>query len=197
MKIAHTLLVLLATATLAHGQGQFVFNNRIGAEVNARFVLPSDATGTSSIGTPDYYVQLFGGPIGTPESQLLPLDPSSTTFRGAAGTTTAGYVVGVTPTVPGVPVGGNASVLLRLVSLNGYSCDFGPYTVNGLGGGTTTPPNLQLGTSPLFCVPEPSSYLLGAAGMAALAARGSLRGGRQPRALSGQDRFDHLTRNVG
>lgn len=146
-------LAALMVSIAAYGQGQFVFNNRIGTEVNARFVSSSDATGTSSIGSPDYTVSLLGGPVG---GSLVALDPASTTFRGAAGTTTAGYVTSVTPTVPGVAIGGNASVLVRVLGPGGLSQDFGPYTVNGLGGGTATPPNLQLGTSPLVInqVPE-------------------------------------------
>lgn len=54
-------LAALMVSIAAYGQGQFVFNNRIGTEVNARFVSSSDATGTSSIGSPDYTVSLLGG----------------------------------------------------------------------------------------------------------------------------------------
>jgi len=164
-------LAALMVSIAAYGQGQFVFNNRIGTEVNARFIGPSDpATGTSSsVGSPDFTVQLFGGPVGAAPSALVPLDPAGTTFRGAAGTTTAGYVVGVTPTVPGVAIGGNASILVKVLGPGG-SQDFGPFTVNGLGGGTATPPNLALGTSPLTVnlVPEPATLALGALGVGAL-----------------------------
>jgi MYXO-CTERM domain-containing protein len=167
-------LAALMVSIAAYGQGQFVFNNRIGTEVNARFIGATDpATGTSSsIGSPDYTVQLLGGPVGTPAAQLVPLDPAGTTFRGAAGTTTAGFVVGVTPTVPGVAIGGNASVLVRVLGPGGAKQDFGPFTVNGLGGGTATPPNLALGTSPLTVnlVPEPATLALGAIGLGALLA---------------------------
>jgi hypothetical protein len=163
-------LAALTVSVAAYGQGQFVFNNRIGTEVNARFVMAGDPAGQSTIGSPDWTVQLLGGPVGTAEAQLVPLDPASTTFRGAAGTTTAGYVVGVTPAVPGVAVGGNASVLVRLQGPAGFSQDFGPFTVNGLGGGTTTPPNLQLGTSPLNVVPEPTTLVLAALGLGGLLA---------------------------
>ena len=165
-------LAALMVSVAAYGQGQFVFNNRIGTEVNARFILPSDPpTGaSSSVGSPDYTVSLLGGAVGAPVGSLVALDPASTGFRGAAGTTTAGYVTSVTPTVPGVAIGGNASVLLRVMGPGGFSQDFGPYTVNSLGGGTATPPNLQLGTSPLVLVPEPTTLALGALGLGALLA---------------------------
>jgi len=165
-------LAALMVSIAAYGQGQFVFNNRIGTEVNARFVGPSDPANSSTIGSPDYTVQLLGGPVGTAVGSLVPLDPAGTTFRGAAGTTTAGYVVGVTPTVPGVAIGGNASVLVRVTGPGGAHQDFGPFTVNGLGGGTATPPNLQLGTTPLTVnlVPEPATLALGAIGLGALLA---------------------------
>jgi hypothetical protein len=162
-------MAALMVSVAAYGQGQFVFNNRIGTEVNARFVLPGETT-TSSVGGEGWSVQLLGGPEGTAVGQLVALDPSSTTFRGAAGTTTAGYVVGVTPAVPGVAIGGNASVLLRVVGPGGIAQDFGPFTVSGLGGGTTTPPNLQLGTNPLTVVPEPTTLVLAALGLGGLLA---------------------------
>lgn len=163
-------LAALMVSVAAYGQGQFVFNNRIGTEVNARFVLASDAAGQSSVGSPDYTVQLLGGPAGTAVGSLVPLDPSSTTMRGAAGTATAGYVVGVTPSVPGVAIGGNASVVVRVNGPAGFTQDFGPYTVNGLGGGTATPPNLPMGTSPLVLVPEPTTLALAALGLGGLLA---------------------------
>lgn len=164
-------LAALMVSIAAYGQGQFVFNNRIGTEVQARFVTSNDpATGaSSSIGTPDWSVQLLGGPVG---GTLVALDPSSTTFRGAPGSAAAGYVTSVTPVVPGVATGGTASVLVKVLGPNGVSQNFGPYTTQPLGGGTTTPPNLQLGTSPLVVntavIPEPTTLALGALGLGAL-----------------------------
>jgi hypothetical protein len=163
-------LAALMVSVAAYGQGQFVFNNRIGTEVNARFVGAGDPAGTSSIGSPDWTVQLLGGPAGTPVGQLVPLDPASTGFRGPAGANTAGYVVGVTPAVPGVAAGSTATVLLRLQGPGGFSQDFGPYTTAALGGGTATPPNLALGTTPLTVVPEPTTLVLAALGLGGLLA---------------------------
>jgi len=162
---AAALMVSLA----AYGQGQVSINNRIGTEVNARVVLSTDAAGTSSVGSPDWTVSFVGGPVG---GALVPLDPAGSTFRGAAGTAAAGYFVGQTPTVPGVAAGGNAQISLIVNGPNGVSQTFGPFTANGLGGGTVTPPNLALGTSPLTvnAVPEPTTLALGAIGVGALLA---------------------------
>jgi hypothetical protein len=148
------LLTFVTFTASGFGQGQFYLNNRIGTEVNARFYLyPREAiTGESSIGFPDWSIQLLGGVVG---AGLVPLMPATTTFSGPAGTPSAGYVEGVTVSVPGVTVGGTAHVVLRVLGPGGVSLDFGPFTVSGLGGGTTPPPNLPIGTSPFFILPEP------------------------------------------
>lgn len=171
MKRPGLMLALLLISNAAHGQGQFVFNNRIGTEVNARFVLPTDALGTSSVGSPDWLVELLGGPAGNPLTEVVALSPQHTSFRGPPGSTLAGYVVGVTPVVPGVAPGSNAIVLVRVLGPGGLQCDVGPYIVT-LGGGTIIPPNLQLGNSTLppggICIPEPSPIVLVLTAMAGL-----------------------------
>src|SRR5262249_19185771 len=153
----------LFASVAAVGQGQFVFNNRVPPAINARFILnitdPSDGS-RSSIGT-DYMIELF---FREPVTQaLLPLDPPSTAFRGPAGSSEAGYVVPTTETVPGVPPGAIASITIRLLGPSPFDCqqDYGPWTVT-LGGGTITPPNLPLGTTPLvsYLCPEPSLAVL-------------------------------------
>src|SRR4051794_38080866 len=119
--------LIIGTAALlvglaAYGQGTVTINNRIGTEVTARFMLATDAAGTSSVGSPGYTVNFLGGPVG---GTLVPLTPSSSTMRGAAGTASAGYFTGVTATVPGVPPGGTASVRVDLVGPNGTT-SYGP-----------------------------------------------------------------------
>jgi MYXO-CTERM domain-containing protein len=160
--------LMVSLAAYGQGLGQVSINNRIGTEVNARIVLASDAAGTSSVGTPDWTVSFLGGPVGTATSALQPLDPAGSAFRGAAGSSAAGYFTGQTPTIPGTTPGGSGLVLLRVSGPGGVTADFGPYTVNNLGGGTITPPNLALGTSPLTIVPEPTTLALGALGLGAL-----------------------------
>jgi hypothetical protein len=162
-------LAALVVSISAYGQGQFVFNNRIGTEVTARVILSTDPQdgSSSSVGSPDWTVQLFGGPAGTATSALVPLDPATVQFRGAPGSNAAGYTAtGISPIVPNVAPGAAASILVRVLGPGGISQDFGPYNVT-LGGGTLIPPNLQLGTSPLV-VPEPTTLALGALGIGAL-----------------------------
>jgi hypothetical protein len=167
-------LILAAAAMLvsiaAYGQGQVVINNRVLPDVNARLILggtdPADGS-ASSIGT-DYSINLFGGPTGTPFASLQPLSPASTTLRGAAGSTAAGYFTGVTATVPNVDAGGKADIWLQVVAPGGNKVNLGPFTAT-LGGGTVVPPNLALGASPLaVTIPEPATLALGALGLGAL-----------------------------
>ncbi len=166
-------LIIAAAALMvsiaAYGQGQFVFNNRVLPDINARFISNGDpAAGTSSsIGT-DFQVQLFNSVNGV----LTAIDPATTTFRGAAGSAAAGYVTPTTETVAGVAPGANASIVLKVTGPNADPTQqFGPYTVS-LGGGTITPPNLPLGASPLVVnlIPEPSTLALGFLGLGALLA---------------------------
>jgi MYXO-CTERM domain-containing protein len=172
-------LIIAAAALMvsiaAYGQGQVVINNRLTPPYPDRFVLSTDAAGTSSVDT-SYTVNMLGGPAGAAVSALVPLDPASTTMRGAAGTAGAGYLVQPptgTYTVPGVAGGGNAEIVLRVTGgvLGTGTQDFGPFTVNGLGGGTITPPNLAFnGAMVINAVPEPTTLALGALGLGALLA---------------------------
>lgn len=163
MKTPALVTAMLMALSSANGQGIFIFNNRVGPDVNARFVLSTDAPGTSSVGE-GFQVQLFGGPEGTPVQQLVPLEPS-TAFRGAAGTTGAGYVWGVTPVVPGVFPPFRATILVRV--FDSPSWETAHYRFEGIYNtdvvvGLPPPLLLQLGTSPLvlFPIPEHSPLML-------------------------------------
>lgn len=158
----------LMVSIAAYGQGQFNFNNRLAPDINARFITSNDpANGSSSsIGSPDWSVKLLAGAAGQTLNEV-----GSTTFRGAAGSSAAGYVTAIAPTVAGVAPGASADVLVRVLGPGGVSQDFPKYTLT-LGGGTATPPNLPLGTSPLVVntavIPEPTTLALGALGLGAL-----------------------------
>jgi hypothetical protein len=175
MKKLITGMAALMVALAAHGQGTVNINNRVTGTTVARFVLDTDAANTSSIGTPDWSVQFFGGPAGTAVGSLVPLTPAGSTFRGAAGSTSAGFFNGVDATVPGVAPGANADVLVKVLGPAGFSQDFGPFPALGLGGTNPTggppltPPQLAMGNANLTVViPEPATLALGALGLGAV-----------------------------
>lgn len=174
-KLTIALAALLMTAA-AYGQGTVTINNLLNSN---RFYLSGtdavDASGkptASSIGT-QFTINLLGGPAGGPASGLVPLVPSTTTFRGAAGTAAAGYITPTTATVPNVAPGGNADIVIRLMGpgLAATGQDF-KFTANGLGGDNPngppfTPPNLSFGTGAIavVAVPEPATLALGVIGL--------------------------------
>jgi hypothetical protein len=164
---------------LTLGQGTLFFSNRIGTEVNARFILCTDPPGTSSIGGQDWSVLFFGGPTDIPTALLQPLDPAGSAFKGVAGTIGAGYFF-AEASVSGVPPGGDAKVVLRLQGPNGFSQDYGPFMVMRLGSsGGVAPANVPLGTTAfVICIPEPSlaTFLVG--GLGTVAWRIRFRSGR-------------------
>lgn len=149
----------------AYGQGQFVFNNRVPPDVNAKIQL---ADGTGLAGTA-YTVQLLGGAAGSPVAQLTAL--GTTDFRTGAA---AGYVNPLTVTVPGVAGGKNADILLNVfqgVGTAGANLgSFGPFTVQ-VQEAPATPLTLPMGTTALTVnVPEPTTLALGVIGLGALLA---------------------------
>lgn len=123
--------LLFVSAIGARAQGQIVFNNRVTNAVIAAVydVEPGAATvikqGNTAAGTPagtqeytgaplsgnSYTAQLFGGPTNSTIDQLVALSPS-TTFRSAEG---AGFIIAPPHalTVPGVPEGQPAKILMR------------------------------------------------------------------------------------
>jgi hypothetical protein len=54
----------LMVSVAAYGQGQFVFNNRLLPTVEAKFVLPTDTGGTSSLAGDEFSVKVLAGPQG-------------------------------------------------------------------------------------------------------------------------------------
>ena len=172
MKVVAVLCVAMLLASVAaRGQGYFVFNNRAGSEIDARFVLATDPPGTSAVGSEDFQVELLAGPQGAPLTELAPTIPSRITFRAPAGSVAAGYVNTMTPEVPSLHFGSLATILVR--AFDGPSWDQATYRFQGrydmvLGHWNATP-YLNLGTSPLVLepVPEPTSMLLVGLGLSA------------------------------
>jgi hypothetical protein len=88
------------------GQGTFLFTTRVPGVVDFKVL---DCSGP--LEGPGCTAQLYGGPIGTPSNQLLPLVPQ-TTFRTGAG---AGWVIPAgAVTVPGVPGGQTVAIQMRV-----------------------------------------------------------------------------------
>jgi hypothetical protein len=142
------------------GQGLLVINNRVGEDVNAPIILEAGG-GLTPLSSPDFSVSFFGGPVGIPQRQLVPLDPPRSNF-GPAGSSDAGYFEGVTATVPGVLPGQRADIWIYVnFGGSGFHYDIGPYSIN-TGDGLTPPPIVPLGTAPiLIYLPEPSVASLG------------------------------------
>lgn len=158
----------LMVSIAAYGQGQFVFNNRVPPDIDAKINLSTDTGTTSSLAGTGYTVQLLGGPSGTAVASLTAF--ATTDFRSGAA---AGYVNAITPSVPGVADGKNADILLRVFQggVGGTKLgDLGPFTVT-VHEAPTPPGNLPMGTTPLvITVPEPTTLALGVIGLGALLA---------------------------
>lgn len=163
------------------GQGTIHFNNRVPGLVDARVLMP-DGSGAGAGVT----AQLYGGPEGTPINLLQPLLPT-TTFRTSSAAA-MGYVKPVDVTLPGVPPGGRATVVM-IAYFTGlpqpacFSLYSNPITIT-LGGGILPPANL-IGLQPLIpaiggggggasqgtlslCVPEPGTVSLCLLGLLAI-----------------------------
>jgi len=170
MKKLMIAVAALMVSIAAYGQGQFVFNNRVPPDINARFQLGSEAgSTTSSLAGNAYTVQLLGGKTGSPVASLVPL--GTTDFRTGAA---AGYVNPLTVTVPGVAGGASADILLNVfqgtATTGTPAATFGPFPVV-VQEAPNTPNNLALGTTALLVtVPEPATLALGAIGIGALLA---------------------------
>jgi len=156
-----SLLALVGTFDTASGQGLVNFNNRVVGVVDARVTFcPFEETGAG------WSAQLFGGPQGTPLSQLTALFPTTTFRTSSAGA--FGYVNPVTVTVPGVLPGQRATLVMRVFPPGESSAT--PIYFDGnvitvpLGGDILPPTNLvgmqAFFTGPLGC-PEPSTLILG------------------------------------
>jgi len=158
-------LAALMVSLAAYGQGQFVFNNRVPPDINAKFGLSTGVTPGSDATV--YTVQLLGGPSGSAQSTWTEI--GTTTFRTG---NAAGYVNPITVTVPGA----TTSADFKLSVFTGTST-----TGTALGTLATVfttpvaiapnpPPNAPLGTAAITfsAVPEPTTLALGLIGVGSL-----------------------------
>jgi len=169
MKKLMIAVAALMVSIAAYGQGQFVFNNRVPPDIDAKIKLATDPGTTSTIAGNAYTVQLLGGKTGSPVASLAPL--GTTDFRTG---NAAGYVNPLTVTVPGVAGGSSADILLKVfqgtATTGTPAATFGPFPVV-VQEAPNTPNNLALGTTALLVtVPEPATLALGAIGLGALLA---------------------------
>src|SRR5687767_5292513 len=130
MKVVAVFLAAILASVSAVAQGLVSINNRVRPEVDAPFEIICGTNEPVRLTGLGWKVQLFGGPAESPVEGFNPLEPSSTTFRTGIA---AGYVNGVTATVPNVRKGRNADILVRLLGPNGFTKDFGPFPVFDLG----------------------------------------------------------------
>jgi len=173
-------LVMLGLAHLsldAYGQGAISFRNigsgAGGTTVNARFF---DVDGTTPLSGNGFSVQLWYGPAGTPEGSLTALASPILGFNTGAG---AGYFGAPTVQIPGVPIGGVATLMVRVwdnvggtvtsYALATLKAQSTPFQSTPLGDNLNpaTIPVMQ-GLTSFGAIPEPSTCALLALGAGAL-----------------------------
>lgn len=163
-------LAALMVSLAAYGQGQFVFNNRVPPDINAKFSI--DNSGTTITPGSDatvYTLQLLGGPSGSAQSTWAEL--GTTTFRTG---NAAGYVNPITVTVPGATTSadfkmnifqGASTTGSAFASITGDKVFTTPVAI-----APNPPPNAPLGTTAITftAVPEPTTLALGLIGVGSL-----------------------------
>jgi len=176
-------LILAVAAVMvsvaAFAQGVVVFNNRVGADVNARVMLADGTTGAGA----GFIAQLYGGKEGTAAGALSALTPT-TTFRTSSAAA-QGYVNSVNVAIPGVAPGAKAAIVMK--AYNG--ADFASSSIKGESnlitvtvGGDNLPPTNLIGLQgfnlaggvvvpPTPDIPEPSTIALAVIGAGALLLR--------------------------
>jgi hypothetical protein len=158
-------LAALMVSLAAYGQGQFVFNNRIPPDINAKFTLDNGSTPGSDATA--YTVQLLGGPSGSAQTGWTEL--GTTTFRTG---NAAGYVNPITVTVPGA----TTSADFKINIFQGTGTTGTPFATVGnvfttpVAVAPNPPPNAPLGTAGITfqTVPEPTTLALGLLGAGSL-----------------------------
>lgn len=175
-KLLIAIAAVLVTAA-SYGQGQINFNNRVNAAtppVNAPVTVLGTGAGAGTIANMKAQLFLVSGSTKTAIGDVG-------TFRTTPAAATAFMSQSITVVVPGIDVGGSATVVMRAWSgatfdsssatPGEYFGESGPITIT-LGGGTGVPADLSgLQAFTVTTVPEPTTLALGAIGAAALLLR--------------------------
>ncbi|MCI0539664.1 MAG: hypothetical protein L0Z50_31030 [Verrucomicrobiales bacterium] len=177
MKLStHLGLLPLLLVIPALGQGTILFDTHVPGRVDARVV---DPTGGILLG---WTAQLVFQPedVSNPPISLLPI----TTFKTAGPASDVGYVNPVVVTVPGSGPGSRGFVYMRVASQDPRGC----FATGGL-----TTITLGEANSPAFldglpgmdaeviCIPEPSTFALGAVGALLFIGCGQRAHARRPK----------------
>ncbi len=148
------------------GQGTILFDTHVPGIVDARWWLSSEAGVPFGAG---WTAQLFAGPVGSPLpvfSSVTPLFPT-TTFRPSS-SAESGYVNPVVVTVPNMPPGAQAFVIMTAYPDVNPRPPFSTAVGNGiivtLGGDGQPPAYLQGFLGLAGFIPEPSPVSLAAVG---------------------------------
>lgn len=168
-KLLIAVAAVLVTAA-SYGQGQINFNNRVAAAgINAPVTEAGTGAGAGTIAGMKTQLFLVAGGNKTAIGD-------TGTFRASPAAATGFMTQSITVVVPGIDVGGSATVVMRAWNGATYesSTTFGesaPVTIT-LGGGTGVPADLTgLAAFTVTTVPEPSTIALGVLGAAALLLR--------------------------
>jgi len=175
------LMMFGTSCVMAFGQGAISFRNigsgAGGTSVNARLF---DFTGTTPLSGTGFSVQLWYGPSATPVGALTPLASPILGFNTGMAT---GYFGSPTVQIPGVPIGGVATLQVRLWdNAGGTITSYAQALTSGLYSGQSNAfqsaplgDNLNPATIPVmqglqtfFLIPEPSTHALLAFGLGAL-----------------------------
>lgn len=181
MKKTLTTLVCLLAAVAAYAQGTVNFANIVGTTLNAPITLDG---GTTRLDGATYRAELLGG---ASAGSLVPI--ASVAFNSGGG---AGYFLGGSQVIPGVPGGSVAFIQVRAWSTAagadfaaalaagqagtanayGQSTVFSVTTGNPLAQPPGTPATLvgltSFSLNPGVIVPEPSTFVLAGLGVASL-----------------------------
>jgi hypothetical protein len=183
-KLVATIVAVLSLNAV-WAQGTVHFNTRVNPGVDVKVYHMGGITPLAGDG---FTAQLFGGPVGSSESSLMPLYPVTGFLTGAD----AGYVVPVASVeVPGIPEGGSASVLLRVWENQGQQIStyeealtqgvfHGQSAIIDIAwlGGDVLPPATLTGLQSFALIPEPQGLFWLALGFSLLALRKARAAGR-------------------